>query len=175
VRDDTVAPPGGECWADLGERMQSWFDAALERYGGRAVLVEKGSVSMIDVNVGRRRIRLWNDITHLRDSLRRRLRLPDTGRCVLGRRRRSEPYTRSGATIEGVTDQSVAPDELTAWWEDFEAAARRPLAVRLRYAFIRTYKPVLDDADYRAFDTTERYRAWCEANLPSWLGYGRDV
>jgi hypothetical protein len=32
------------------------------------------------------------------------------------------------------------------WEEEFEAAARRPLALRLRYAFIRTYKPVLDDA-----------------------------
>ena len=42
-----------------------------------------------------------------------------------------------------------------------------------RYAFIRTYKPVLDDASYRAFDTMEDYRVWCEKNLPEWLGYGR--
>jgi hypothetical protein len=59
------------------------------------------------------------------------------------------------------------------WLADFEAAARRPLALRLRYAFIRTYKPVLDDVAYRAFDTTREYRAWCEMNLPDWLGYGR--
>ena len=59
------------------------------------------------------------------------------------------------------------------WLAEFEAAARRPLATRVRYAFIKTYKPVLDDADYRAFDTTAAYRAWCEANLPDWLGYGR--
>ena len=39
------------------------------------------------------------------------------------------------------------------WFEDFEAAARRPLAQRWRYAFIRTYKPVMDDAKFRAFDT----------------------
>ena len=59
------------------------------------------------------------------------------------------------------------------WWEEFEAAARRPLQVRFRYAFIHTYKPVLDDAPYRSFDTTAAYRRWCEDNLPDWLGYGR--
>ncbi|HEX4053434.1 MAG TPA: hypothetical protein VHX86_04140 [Tepidisphaeraceae bacterium] len=59
------------------------------------------------------------------------------------------------------------------WRAEFEAAAHRPLEQRMKYAFIRTYKPVLDDADYRAFDTMEQYRQWCEKNLPSWLGYGR--
>ena len=59
------------------------------------------------------------------------------------------------------------------WLEEFEAAARRPLAQRLRYAFIKTYKPVLDDVPYRSFDSTADYRRWCEENLPSWLGYGR--
>lgn len=49
----------------------------------------------------------------------------------------------------------------------------RPLAIRFRYAFIRTYKPVLDDEPFRAFDTTAEYRRWCEENLPDWLGYGR--
>jgi hypothetical protein len=57
--------------------------------------------------------------------------------------------------------------------EEFEAAARRPLPLRWRYAFIHTYKPVLDDAPFRAFDTTEDYRRWCEQNLPDWLGYAR--
>ena len=61
------------------------------------------------------------------------------------------------------------------WIEDFEAAARRSLEERLRYAFIHTYKPVLDDEPFRSFDTTEEYRRWCEANLPSWLGYGRSI
>jgi hypothetical protein len=58
------------------------------------------------------------------------------------------------------------------WREEFEAAARRPLALRMRYAFIKTYKPVLDDAPYRSWDSTAEYRAWCEHNLPDWLGYG---
>lgn len=63
--------------------------------------------------------------------------------------------------------------ERRAWNEEFEAAARRPLSVRLRYAFVKTYKPVLDDAPYRSFASMDEYRRWCETALPSWLGYGR--
>ena len=37
--------------------------------------------------------------------------------------------------------------------------------------FLSTYKPVLDDAPYRAFDSTAEYRRWCNENLPMWLGY----
>ena len=59
------------------------------------------------------------------------------------------------------------------WLAEFEAAARRPLETQMKYAFIRTYKPVMDDATYRSFDTMEDYRRWCEENLPDWLGYGR--
>jgi hypothetical protein len=59
------------------------------------------------------------------------------------------------------------------WLEEFEAAARRSLETRLDYSFVRTYKPVLDDASYRAFDTLADYRRWCEEQLPDWLGYGR--
>ena len=68
-----------------------------------------------------------------------------------------------------IDDNAIPPD----WLEEFEAAARRPLEQRMRYAFIKTYKPVLDDAPYRSFETMEEYRRWCEENLPSWLGYGR--
>ncbi len=67
------------------------------------------------------------------------------------------------------SDAGIPPE----WLAEFEAAARRPLATRFRYAFIHTYKPVLDDAPFRAFDTTADYRRWCEENLPDWLGYGR--
>jgi hypothetical protein len=63
-------------------------------------------------------------------------------------------------------------EEQNQWIAEFDAAARRPLRQRFRYAFIRTYKPVLDDAPYRSFDTMAAYRAWCNANLPAWLGYG---
>jgi hypothetical protein len=59
------------------------------------------------------------------------------------------------------------------WIDEFEAAAKRPLRIRVRYAFIKTYRPVLDDEPFRAFETMEDYRRWCEAELPDWLGYGR--
>ena len=87
--------------------------------------------------------------------------------------------------IDSITDtvterQPERPDDQTShveipaeWLEEFEAAARRPMETRLRYAFVRTYRPVLDDAPYRAFDTMEDYRRWCEENLPKWLGYAR--
>ena len=61
------------------------------------------------------------------------------------------------------------------WEEEFAAAARRPLRQRFRYAFIHTYKPVLDDASFRSFDTMEQYRTWCAGALPSWLGYARTI
>jgi hypothetical protein len=63
----------------------------------------------------------------------------------------------------------ISPEQMA----EFDAAARRPLAQRFRYSFVRTYKPVLDDAQYRSFDSMEEYRRWCEENLPDWLGYGR--
>jgi hypothetical protein len=71
------------------------------------------------------------------------------------------------------SDQTPSDSELKQWHEEFDAAAKRPLELRMRYAFIKTYKPVLDDENFRAFDTMEDYRRWCEAALPTWLGYGR--
>lgn len=70
--------------------------------------------------------------------------------------------------------ESPPGNEIPAdWLEEFEAAARRSLETRFRYAFIRTYKPVLDDATYRSFESMAEYRQWCEDNLPDWLGFGR--
>jgi len=76
-----------------------------------------------------------------------------------------------GSIIHSImkSDEIDIPQE---WLAEFEAA-RRPLEQRMRYAFIRTYKPVLDDVRYRSFDLTEDYRRWREENLPDWLGYGR--
>ena len=59
-------------------------------------------------------------------------------------------------------------------WEDFEAAAKRSLEQQIRNSFVHTYKPVLDDAEYRSFNSMEEYRCWCKENLPDWLGYSRD-
>ena len=69
----------------------------------------------------------------------------------------------------------MPPSVHSEWIAEFEAAARRPLRERLRYAFVRTHKPVLDDEPFRAFATMEDYRRWCEERLPSWLGYGRSL
>jgi hypothetical protein len=69
--------------------------------------------------------------------------------------------------------RTPSADELREWRAEFDAASRRSLVTRFKYAFVRTYKPVLDDAPYRSFDTMALYRAWCERELPSWLGYGR--
>jgi hypothetical protein len=76
----------------------------------------------------------------------------------------------SGLTMDESELLGSIPAE---WLAEFEAASRRPLADRIRYGFIQTYKPVLDDATYRSFESMAEYREWCEANLPSWLGYGR--
>ena len=58
------------------------------------------------------------------------------------------------------------------WRAEFEAAARRPVAQRWNYGLVKTYKPVLDDAEYRSWESTAEYRQWCRENLPDWLGYG---
>jgi hypothetical protein len=75
------------------------------------------------------------------------------------------------STVQGKND--AGPEIPREWLAEFEAAAARPLAQRMRYAFVRTYKPVLDDARFRAWDSMSDYRAWCERNLPDWLGYHR--
>ena len=80
----------------------------------------------------------------------------------------NEKHRRSPA--DDSADHSGIPAE---WLAEFEAAARRDLPTRMRYAFIQTYKPVMDDEPFRAFDTTAQYRQWCQENLPDWLGYGR--
>ena len=48
---------------------------------------------------------------------------------------------------------STGPSEADRrqWHAELEAAAKRTLEQRWKYAFIKTYKPVLDDAKYRSF------------------------
>lgn len=76
----------------------------------------------------------------------------------------------SAAEASGASPEDPIPADLLA---EFQAATRRDLRTRFRYSFIRTRKPVMDDARFRAFTSMKEYRDWCEANLPSWLGYGR--
>jgi hypothetical protein len=73
---------------------------------------------------------------------------------------------RGGAMNE--SDQKAIPAQ---WLAEFDAAAKRPLRERFKYAFIKTYRPVLDDTKFRAFSTTADYRKWCDENLPDWLGF----
>jgi hypothetical protein len=77
-------------------------------------------------------------------------------------------------SISSPTRKSNPPEQSNPDWEDFEAAARRPIQQHIRNSFIRTYKPGLDDAKFRAFDTMADYRQWCRDNVPDWLGYNRD-
>lgn len=72
--------------------------------------------------------------------------------------------------MDSVPPESNIPTE---WLAEFEAAARRTLRQRIDYSFIKTYRPVLDDAKSRSFETMEEYRRWCDANLPEWLGFRR--
>lgn len=44
---------------------------------------------------------------------------------------------------------------------------------RIKYGFCHVHKPVLDDVACRSFATMAEYRAWCENNLPAFLGYAR--
>jgi hypothetical protein len=61
--------------------------------------------------------------------------------------------------------------------EEFREQCRRqmerPLATRIKYGFYRVHKAVADDAPWRSFDSMAEYRAWCESNLPDYLGYKR--
>lgn len=71
-----------------------------------------------------------------------------------------------GGCYDGAVNDAEQAQELASWTEEFEAAARRPLRLRMRYAFIKTYRPVLDDERFRAFDRMADYRQWCETSLP---------
>jgi hypothetical protein len=64
------------------------------------------------------------------------------------------------------------PEE-EAWREQCRHQLERDVATRIKYGFCHVYKPVLDDAPWRAFATMAQYRDWCEQNLPAYLGYGR--
>lgn len=56
---------------------------------------------------------------------------------------------------------------------EFAESLRRPLEQRINNSFIKTYKPIIDDAPYRIFDLMSGYRKWCREKLPRWLGYGK--
>lgn len=59
--------------------------------------------------------------------------------------------------------------------DDFKEQCRRQLekkrGAKNQLRFFRQYKPVLDDAPYRIFETMKEYREWADENLPEYLGY----
>lgn len=63
-------------------------------------------------------------------------------------------------------------DDIDNFRRQCERSLERSIEDRMRYGFNYTYKPILDDAPWRSFDSMKEYREWCEKNLPSYLGYG---
>lgn len=61
--------------------------------------------------------------------------------------------------------------EMKIWRDSCERQLKRSLQERLDYGFVYSYKPVLDDAETRVFDSIIQYREWCHSNLPVYLGY----
>jgi hypothetical protein len=66
----------------------------------------------------------------------------------------------------------MADDQLATFRDQCRRSLRRTVADRMRYGFNYVYQPVLDDAQWRSFDSMEEYRQWCRDNLPEYLGYG---
>ena len=63
-------------------------------------------------------------------------------------------------------------DDLDEFREQCRRNLRRRVEDRMRYGFNYVYKPVLDDAEWRSFNSMAEYREWCINNLPAYLGYG---
>jgi hypothetical protein len=63
-------------------------------------------------------------------------------------------------------------DELDDFREQCRRSLQRTVEERMRYGFNYVYKPVLDDAEWRSFDSMQQYREWCRKHLPKYLGYG---
>jgi len=67
------------------------------------------------------------------------------------------------------TDRDLADD--LAFREQCRRQMARPLEARMKYGWCRVNRPVLDKPGTRVFSSTQAYREWCAANLPSYLGF----
>jgi hypothetical protein len=63
--------------------------------------------------------------------------------------------------------------EMERFREQCRRQMARPIEERIKYGFYRIYRPVMDDAPWRSFESMQAYRDWCEANLPEYLGHKR--
>jgi len=81
--------------------------------------------------------------------------------------------------MQGMTLAVIGQLRATANWHRvmsewlYGSAPSSRLGVAEAGFFGRLAPPVMDDQRFRAFDTLEDYRRWCEANLPRFLGYYR--
>lgn len=57
------------------------------------------------------------------------------------------------------------------WAEQCRRNLERDTMAHIKYGFAHVYKPVLDDAPYRIFDSMKEYRQWCHDQLPRYLGF----
>ncbi len=67
--------------------------------------------------------------------------------------------------------EAASDTTLSEFREQCRRQLERRLEDRIKYGFCLVYKPVLDDAPHRAFESMAEYRAWCDANLPAYLGF----
>jgi hypothetical protein len=59
----------------------------------------------------------------------------------------------------------------SAWAEQCRRNLERDTMTHIKYGFAHVYRPVLDDAPYRVFDSMQQYREWCHQHLPRYLGF----
>ena len=73
--------------------------------------------------------------------------------------------------MRGLYHAAMAFSEEEAWREQCRSQLQRDVLTRIKYGFCHVHKPVLDDGPNRAFATMAGYLAWCEKELPEYLGY----
>ena len=76
--------------------------------------------------------------------------------------------------LKGSEMSRIVKKEIKEWQDKCRRQLKRTLKQRMDYGFVYTYKPVLDDAPSRVFDSMAEYRKWCKSKLPSYLGYGKN-
>ncbi|MEO5802936.1 MAG: hypothetical protein ABIR24_05360 [Verrucomicrobiota bacterium] len=91
----------------------------------------------------------------------------------------SEMLLKEAAVVYRTDTESFLAEDEDEGWVQFRDQCRRQMERsidnRIKYGFCKMYKPVLDDAPWRAFKTMAEYRQWCEENLPEYLGFKRTL
>jgi len=72
----------------------------------------------------------------------------------------------------GNDSQTTYEDLMAEFREECQRTLQMSVEDRMRFGFVYEYKPILDDTQWRSFDSMEAYRRWCDENLPEELGYG---